>query len=134
MNAGTPYLGICLGMQCLFERSDEAPGVSGLGYFKGEVKRFEGGRLDTDGRLLKVPHMGWNNVHSSHGYLVDAGYYYFVHSFHCVPEDASIIAATTDYGAPFCSAIAKDNVFACQFHPEKSHLLGARLLERYLEA
>ena len=134
MNRGTPYLGTSPGSQCPLERSEDAPGVAGLGYFRGDVKRFAGGQHDEDGRLLKVPHMGWNDVVTSHPFLVPQGYYYFVHSFHCVPEDASIIAATTDYGGPSSSAIAKDTIFACQFHPEKSHRLGARLLERYLEA
>ncbi len=132
--AGTPYLGICLGMQALFERSEEAPEVAGLGLFAGEVRKFAPDLRDAEGRLLKVPHMGWNQTRSRHPFVVDGGWYYFVHSYHCVPADTSIIAATTDYGVDFCSAIAKDNVFACQFHPEKSHRLGARLIQRYLEA
>lgn len=131
---GTPYLGICLGMQCLFESSEEAPGVPGLGIFRGVVKRFSDLGVDERGLPMKVPHMGWNQVASTHPFLTDGGWYYFVHSFHCVPEDASLIAGTTDYGGPFCSAVAKDNVFACQFHPEKSHHMGARLIEHYLEA
>lgn len=131
---GTPYLGICLGMQALFEASEESPGVAGMGFFRGQVRRFPSDLRDTDGRLLKVPHMGWNQTATRHPYLVDGGWYYFVHSFHCVPEDPSIVAATTEYGITFCSAVAKDNVFACQFHPEKSHHLGALLIKRYLEA
>lgn len=134
IDSGTPYLGICLGMQCLFESSEEAPGVSGMGLYRGTVKRFAHDLVDDEGHRLKVPHMGWNQVATKHPYLDDGGYYYFVHSFHCVPDDASLVVATTDYGGPFCSAIAKDNVFACQFHPEKSHRLGAKLIERYLEA
>jgi glutamine amidotransferase len=140
---GTPYLGICLGMQCLFESSEEAPGVAGLGIYAGTVKRFASDLVDRTatsplGHPLKVPHMGWNQVVSNHPYVAkqgdEDGWYYFVHSFHCVPSDRSLVAATTDYGGDFCSAIAKDNVFACQFHPEKSHHMGARLIERYLEA
>lgn len=134
IRSGTPYLGICLGMQALFERSEEAPEVDGLGLFRGEVKRFRGDLVGPDGRHLKIPHMGWNQVETSHPFLESGGWYYFVHSFHCVPSDPSIVAATTDYGDPFVSAVAKDNVFACQFHPEKSHILGARLIARFLES
>lgn len=134
IRGGTPYLGICLGMQALFERSEEAPEVDGLGLFRGEVKRFRSDLVGPDGRHLKIPHMGWNQVDTAHRYLENGGWYYFVHSFHCVPADPSIVAATTDYGGPFVSAVAKDNVFACQFHPEKSHVLGARLIARFLES
>jgi glutamine amidotransferase len=130
---GTPYFGICLGMQCLFERSEEAPDVAGLGLFAGEVTRFAKDLADADGTRLKVPHMGWNAIDTAHPLLDPGGYYYFVHSFKCEPKDASLTVATADYGGPFCAAIAKDNVFACQFHPEKSHRAGAKLLSRFLE-
>lgn len=130
---GTPYLGICLGMQCLFERSEEAPDVAGMGLFAGEVRRFPGDLVGPAGERLKVPHMGWNAIETQHPLLVSGGYYYFVHSFRCVPADPSLTVATADYGGPFCAAIARDNVFACQFHPEKSHRLGAILLERFME-
>lgn len=130
---GTPYFGICLGMQCLFERSEEAKDVLGMGLFRGEVTRFSRELADASGARLKVPHMGWNAVQTRHPLLDDGGYYYFVHSFKCEPADPSLTVATADYGGPFCAAIAKDNVFACQFHPEKSHRKGAKLLERFLE-
>jgi glutamine amidotransferase len=131
---GRPYLGICLGMQALFESSEEAPEMGGLGVFAGKVVRFPAGLRDAAGNALKVPHMGWNQVTSRTPMIEDAGFYYFVHSFYCVPEDPSLVVATADYGAPFCVAVARDNVLACQFHPEKSHRAGARFVARFLEA
>jgi glutamine amidotransferase len=133
VRGGAPYLGICLGMQALFEGSDEAAEVPGLGWFPGRVKHFAEGLTSPDGRTLKVPHMGWNSVASKSRVLDDGGWYYFVHSYYCVPTDPSLVAATADYGGPFCVAIERDNVFACQFHPEKSHHAGARVLSRFLE-
>jgi glutamine amidotransferase len=133
VGAGRPYLGICLGMQALFESSEEAPELRGLGWLRGEVVRFPGDLRGADGEALKVPHMGWNQVASRSGRVEDAAHYYFVHSYYCVPEDDAVIAATADYGRPFCAAVARDNVLACQFHPEKSHLAGARFLARFLE-
>lgn len=133
VDAGRPYLGICLGMQILFERSEEAEDVAGLGLFPGAVRRFADDLVDTDGRALKVPHMGWNVVRGAHPLLDPEAWLYFVHSYHCVPADPSLTVGTAEYGAPFCAAIAKDNVFACQFHPEKSQRAGARVLERFLE-
>jgi glutamine amidotransferase len=94
--------------------------------FKGKVVRFA---VDS---TLKVPHMGWNNVHATHPFMQDGAYYYFVHSYHCVPADRSLVAATVDYGGEVCAAIAKDNLFACQFHPEKSQDAGAHLIESFL--
>ena len=132
IDSGRPYLGICLGMQALFESSEEAPGEKGLGIFAGSVKRFASDLRDTEGRRLKVPHIGWNQIDSTHPVLENAGWYYFVHSYFCVPADESLVVATTDYGAPFCSAIAHDNVLACQFHPEKSQHAGARLIRHFL--
>ena len=130
--SGRPYLGICLGMQALFETSEESEG-QGLGVFPGRVVRFAPDMHDaTTGDRLKVPHMGWNQVDTAHPMLEDAGWYYFVHSFYVVPSDASLVAATSDYGVRFCAAVARDNVFACQFHPEKSHHAGARLIQRFL--
>jgi glutamine amidotransferase len=129
---GRPYLGICLGMQILFEQSEEAPGAVGLGVFGGTVKRFASELRGPRGERLKVPHMGWSEVTSAHPFLVGDRWLYFVHSFHCVPDDASIVAATADYGGPFCAAVARDNVFACQFHPEKSQHAGAALLSRFV--
>jgi imidazole glycerol-phosphate synthase subunit HisH len=130
--SGRPYLGICLGMQILFDASDEAPGMRGLGVFGGHVRRFASDLRDASGERLKVPHMGWSEVTSTHPFLAGAPWLYFVHSFHCVPSDPAIVAATADYGGPFCAAVARDNVFACQFHPEKSQHAGAALLSRFV--
>lgn len=132
IDSGRPYLGICLGMQALFESSEEAPGEEGLGLFRGTVQRFATDLVDREGRALKVPHIGWNQIESNHPVFEDGQWYYFVHSYYCVPEDESLVAATTDYGGPFCSALAKDNVLACQFHPEKSQRAGARLIAHFL--
>lgn len=132
IGSGRPYLGICLGMQALFESSEEAPGESGLGIFRGTVKRFSTDLRDEDGVRLKVPHIGWNQITSTHPVFENAEWYYFVHSYYCVPDDERLIAATTHYGGRFCSAIARDNVLACQFHPEKSQHAGARLIGHFL--
>ncbi|MBC7173513.1 MAG: imidazole glycerol phosphate synthase subunit HisH [Polyangiaceae bacterium] len=133
VRAGRPYLGICLGMQALFESSEEAPDVRGLGYFGGRVVRFENGVLGPDGQPLKVPHMGWNQIDSRSPAFEDGAWFYFVHSYYCAPEDPSIVVATANYGGPFCVAIERENVLGCQFHPEKSHRAGVRLLSRFLE-
>jgi glutamine amidotransferase len=135
--AGRPYLGICLGLQLLFASSDEAPGRAGLGVLEGHVARLPGGTDATTGQPLKIPHIGWNTVEPVRAFeprapLVKAEHFYFVHSFVVVPKDPAVIAATTDYGEPFVSAIAWRNVFACQFHPEKSQRAGLALLERFL--
>ncbi len=131
---GAPYLGICLGLQVLFESSEEAPGCAGLGLFAGDVGRLPDRARNGD--ALKVPHMGWNTVDSgpasSRVLDRDAGWFYFVHSYAVRPRDASVVAATTTYGAPFVSAIAKDNVVAVQFHPEKSQAAGLALLARFV--
>jgi glutamine amidotransferase len=132
IDSGRPYLGICLGMQALFESSEEAPGDKGLGIFAGTVERFPPDLRDGDGNPLKVPHIGWNQIDSSHPVFENGQWYYFVHSYYCVPSDETLIAATTDYGAPFCSAVARDNVLACQFHPEKSQHAGARVIRHFL--
>lgn len=135
IRAGVPYLGICLGLQVLFERSEEATLARGLGLFEGDVVRLEGGVDVLTGSKLKIPHMGWNTVEPtpSRGLLAPApAHYYFVHSYAVRPADPAIVAATTDYGRPFVSAVAKDNLFACQFHPEKSQRVGQALLERFL--
>ncbi len=130
--SGRPYLGICLGMQALFESSEEAPGERGLGIFPGTVKRFATDLRDAEGQRLKVPHIGWNQITSRHPVFEDQEWYYFVHSYYCVPDEERLVVATTDYGGPFCSAIARDNVLACQFHPEKSQHAGARLIGHFL--
>jgi glutamine amidotransferase len=132
ISTGRPYLGICLGMQALFESSEEAPGHRGLGIFPGSVKRFRSDLVDSEGHPLKVPHIGWNQIESRHPVFEDGEWYYFVHSYYCLPEDEDLVVATTDYGEPFCSAIARDNVLACQFHPEKSQHAGARVIGHFL--
>ena len=123
------YLGICLGMQILFETSEEAPGVRGMGFVKGTVPRFKGD--------MKVPHMGWNSIERVKGAAVlegikDEEFFYFVHSFYCKPEE-DVVATTTSYGVDFTSSIQKKNVFACQFHPEKSQRVGLALLTNFLK-
>jgi glutamine amidotransferase len=127
-----PYFGICLGYQILFEESVEAPGVPGLGVFRGKVQRFT-----EDGR--KIPHMGWNAAmpvnlaDSMWEGLGGEPYFYFVHSFFPVPENESIIAMTTEYGETFASAIRSGAIVATQFHPEKSQQAGLKLLGNFLE-
>ncbi|MBK8026112.1 MAG: imidazole glycerol phosphate synthase subunit HisH [Chloroflexi bacterium] len=132
VHAGVPYLGICLGMQFLFETSDEMGQHNGLGLLPGRVTRFP----ERPG--LKVPHMGWNNLHMArHSPLVEGletgQSAYFVHSYYCEPADSSDILITTDYGAPFCSGVARGNLFGVQFHPEKSQQTGLRLLSNFLK-
>lgn len=131
--SGTPYFGICLGLQVLFATSDEAVGCVGLGVWPGHVRRLAPG-ADRDGAPFKVPHTGWNTVERTRGtLLLGTGWYYFVHSYVAVPQDPSLVSGTTRHGADaFASAIEKDNVFACQFHPEKSQEDGLALLQRFL--
>ena len=131
--AGRPYLGICLGYQILFEASEETPGVAGLGVVRGTVRRF----ADQPG--LKIPHMGWNSVvprRAGVGPFAGVGeepYFYYVHSYFPVPTEDAVIAAETTYGGTtFAAAIELPNLFACQFHPEKSQDLGLRLLRNHL--
>lgn len=120
-------------MQLLFATSDEAPGECGLGVFAGHVARIAGDVRDVEsGARLKVPHMGWNEVTGRHPILPSTGWFYFVHSYVCVPEDDALTVATADYGVPLCAAVARGPLFACQFHPEKSQDAGARVLERFL--
>jgi imidazole glycerol-phosphate synthase subunit HisH len=131
---GRPYLGICLGLQVLFDASEEAPGCRGLGVLRGEVVRIPSGMVDpASGARLKVPHMGWNAVAPSgrqHPLLpVAPTPYYFVHSYHARPADPTVVAGAVQYGArPLTAAVARDNVFAVQFHPEKSQRAGLALL------
>ena len=129
---GKPFLGICLGLQLLFEESEESPGENGLGILKGKVVRFP--RFNEE--RLKVPHMGWNQVDARRPLPILKGipvgsWFYFVHSYFPEPEDSTVIAGITHYGIEFTSAIEKDNIFACQFHPEKSSTLGLRILENF---
>ncbi len=127
---GVPVLGICLGMQLLFSHSTEGVGCQGLGLVQGTVTRFGQGK--------KVPHMGWNEIDVVHeGTLLrslpESKYAYFVHSYHCVPEEKQDIAAFCDYGSPFCAVVARGNIFGTQFHPEKSQELGLQILENFGE-
>ena len=133
VESGRPFLGICLGMQMLLERSEEAPGVEGLGIFRGSVRQFP---LD---RGEKVPHMGWNQIdhNGTNPFLrgVPSGsHVYFVHSYYADPEDSSVVAATCDYMFRFAAALGRENVFASQFHPEKSQKRGMAILENFVNA
>ena len=128
---GTPFLGICLGLQLLFERSGEAPGVEGLGILKGEILRIP----DSEG--LKIPHMGWNSLHlENDGRLFrgisEGAYVYFVHSYYLKAADESIVKASTEYSTHIHASVEKDNVFACQFHPEKSSDVGIQILRNFV--
>ncbi|MGD9764575.1 MAG: imidazole glycerol phosphate synthase subunit HisH [Candidatus Binatia bacterium] len=129
---GTPFLGICLGLQLLFEESEEFGPVTGLGVLAGRVVRFR----DGGDAGLRVPHMGWNQIRRRRPAPVLAGiddgaFVYFVHSYYVEPADPSIVATTTEYGGEFVSAIARDNLFACQFHPEKSQHVGLAMLRNF---
>lgn len=129
---GTPFLGICLGLQLLFERSDEAPGVEGLGILKGEILRIP----DKEG--LKIPHMGWNSLHlENDGRLFrgveEGAYVYFVHSYYLKAAEESIVKASAEYSVHIHASVEKDNVFACQFHPEKSSDVGLSILKNFVE-
>ena len=130
-----PYLGICLGMQVLFETSEEAPDARGLGIVSGTVRRFAASMPDPDdpSRHLKVPHMGWNEVEGAHRLLPERDFFYFVHSYYCDPSDPAWTVGVSGYGHPFCAALARGALFACQFHPEKSQRAGAQLLTRFVE-
>ncbi len=135
--ATKPLLGVCVGMQMLLTRSDEGPS-DGLDLIPGGVHRFQlDGRLQPDGSRYKVPQMGWNRVHQSRPHplwngIPDGAYYYFVHSFYARPDDPASSAAETDYGARFTCALVRDNIFATQFHPEKSAAHGLALYRNFL--
>ncbi len=136
MRAGTPYLGICMGLQILFDDSEESPGSKGFGWFKGTVRRLQAGPG------IKIPHMGWNSLsleHGGHALLDAAGgagaFLYFVHSFYADASEPEIVKASASHGQNVVTAaVAKDNVIATQFHPEKSQAAGLALLGRFLSA
>ena len=130
--AGKPFLGICLGLQLLFDVGYEGGEFEGLGILRGKCVRFD---LP---RELKVPHMGWNRGRFLRSAphlagIADGAHFYFVHSYHVVPEDRSVVAIESDYGHPFCAAVWRENLFATQFHPEKSQADGLRILKNFAE-
>lgn len=135
--ANKPLMGVCVGMQMLLEHSEEGS-TDGLGLFAGEVKRFQlEGRLQPDGSRYKVPQMGWNSVRQARPHALwagvpDASYFYFVHSYYARPADPAHSTGETDYGGRFTCALARDNIFATQFHPEKSAEHGLALYENFL--
>ena len=131
-----PLLGICLGMQALLTDSEENGNTHGLDIVSGHVVHFPDALMDSHGNNLKIPHMGWNQVHQRLHPLWDKipqdSRFYFVHSYYAVPDDTSVVAATTDYPDAFACALAQDNIFAVQFHPEKSQAVGLQLLNNFL--
>lgn len=162
VSEGTPFLGICMGLQVLFEHSEEGD-TPCLGVFSGQVRRFASGLQDAQGNKLKVPHMGWNQVHRGVNPQLPQGVetvalpptggkleggnipehplwsgieqdarFYFVHSYYVEPRDSSLVQATSDYPQPFVCAVAKENLFAVQFHPEKSAAAGLKLLQNFI--
>ncbi len=130
-DSGTPFLGICLGLQLLFESSEETPGVEGLGILKGKIIRIP------DGEGIKIPHIGWNSLtYPNKGRLYEGidenSYVYFVHSYYLQAEEEQIVKAATEYGVSIQASVEKDNVFACQFHPEKSSEVGMKILSNFI--
>lgn len=128
----TPFLGICLGLQLMFEGSDETPGVEGLGLLKGYIKRIP------DGEGIKIPHIGWNNLSFPKESRIfkdihEGAFVYFVHSYYLQAQEEAVVAATTEYGTLIHAAVEKDNVFACQFHPEKSSEVGLKILQNFID-
>ena len=129
IHRGTPFLGICLGLQLLFEESEEAPKIKGLGVFNGKIVKF---------KKMKIPQIGWNQIKIQEKSKLLSGiknrsFVYFMHSFCAEPLDKKIIAAKTDYGRDFCSAVESKNIFAVQFHPEKSGKIGLKILKNFIE-
>ena len=135
---GIPLLGICIGMQLLFDESEEMGRHQGLGLIPGCVIHFNTS-IQSPVPSLKVPHMGWNQLeHDGSHFLLQGvepgAYTYFVHSYHCVPDDPAWIVARTEYGRPFCAMVARENVYGIQFHPEKSHKIGLEIIQNFVEA
>ncbi|HEU4930616.1 MAG TPA: imidazole glycerol phosphate synthase subunit HisH [Pyrinomonadaceae bacterium] len=125
---GTPLLGVCVGMQILFEESDEFGSTAGLGLLKGSVRRF--------GNELVVPQVGWNRIHQKREHalfdgVADGAFCYFVHSFYCQPRDEEVVVGETEYGQPYASVVARGNICGVQFHPEKSQDVGLRILRNF---
>jgi len=138
VESGRPFLGICLGLQLLFEEGEEFGVHPGLGILKGRVVRFPTNVPDNAEKLYKIPHMGWNEVNIKRRAphledVPDGSYFYFVHSYYVSPAEPDVAATTTDYGIEFVSSVWKDNIFATQFHPEKSQGLGLSILKRFGE-
>ena len=137
IDGGKPFLGICLGLQVLFEESEEYGPVAGLGILPGKVLKFTSASSETKGGPpIKIPHIGWNNIEVKKKVplfdkLGTESYFYFVHSYYVVPEDQSMVATITNYGVEFVSGIQYKNIYAFQFHPEKSQTMGLSLLERF---
>ena len=133
-----PIMGVCVGEQMLFDASEENGGTPGLGLLPGKVVRFQlDGKLQSDGSRFKVPQMGWNRVRHSRAHPLwdgvdDGSYFYFVHSYYAVPENAQDTIGEADYGAPYCCAVGRDNIVATQFHPEKSAEAGLRLYRNFV--
>ena len=133
-----PFLGICIGLQLLFDHSEEG-NADGLGVFAGQVQRFVPSEMhDALGHKLKVPHMGWNQVYQAQSHPLWAGIddgdrFYYVHSYYVAPQDADLVAGYSDYPKRFTSVVAKDNIFAVQFHPEKSQHAGLKLLSNFVQ-
>ena len=130
--SGKPFIGICAGMQLLFEESEESPGVPGLGVLRGKVLLFPADKG------LKIPHMGWNSIRTKKesrllGKLSGSPYMYFVHSYYVKAEDQEMVSALSDYGTTFDAAVEQENLFGCQFHPEKSGTEGISILRRFAE-
>lgn len=128
VSEGTPLLGVCVGMQMLFEESEEFGSTPGLGLLKGSVRRF--------GSELVVPQVGWNRIHQQREHalfegLADGAFCYFVHSFYCAPSDESVVVGQTEYGNPYASIVARENICGVQFHPEKSQDVGLRMLKNF---
>ena len=135
IQAGKPVLAICVGMQALLSESEEFGLTPGLGIFEGQVRRFPE-TLRTATTRFKVPHMGWNQLHQQRSCpllagIPDGAFAYFVHSYYAAPKDAQVVVATTDYGVDFASVLWRDNLYATQFHPEKSQLWGLRILQNF---